>query len=214
MSVFAITGSLCSGKSTVLKMFKDKGACIFDTDKKIHQYYKDRESSVYKKVIVAFPQALKKGKISRSCLGAIVFSNKKELKKLERIVHPAVTEDLLNWLDKAKNKKIVYPVRSPLRGTCPRQIVSNGVYAAEVPLLFEKKLGQYFDRTILITAKKRVVLKRIAEKYNFSSAQALDRLALYIPVKEKVKKANFIIDNSLGIEELKKEVNLLWKKIK
>ena len=193
MPVIGLTGNLASGKSTVLKLFKSKGAIVFDADKKIHHYYRDKKTPVYKKIAAAFPRCLKAGVISREKLAGIVFSNKLKLKKLERIVHPAVTRDLLGWL-KGKSR--------------------SGVYIAEIPLLFEKELTRHFQIIILVTVKRRILIQRIIKKYGFSKKETLNRLALYKPIREKIKGSDFIIDNSLDFRRLKKEVDLLWKKIK
>lgn len=193
MPTIGLTGNLASGKSAVLKLFKSKGAIAFDADKKIHCYYRDKKSIVYKKISAAFPQSLRAGVISRKKLSDIVFSNKIQLKKLERIVHPVIIKELLGWL-KGKSK--------------------SKVYIAEVPLLFEKNLARYFQVVILVTAKRQILVQRIMKKYGFSKKEALSRLSLYKPIGEKIKGSDFVVDNNLDFKRLKKEVDLLWKKIK
>ena len=195
MSVIGLTGNLATGKSIVLKLFKKKGVKVFDVDQKIHGYYRNKKSSVYKKIRAFFPECLEKSAISRKKLGSIVFYNKDKLKKLEKIVHPVVTKDLLNWVKKAKSDK-------------------GKIYIAEVPLLFEKRLASHFDRIILIVVRKEVLIRRIIKKYGLSENKVLSRLSLYGPIREKIKGSNFIVDNSLNFKRLKKEVDLLWKKIK
>ncbi|MCK4519936.1 MAG: dephospho-CoA kinase, partial [Candidatus Omnitrophica bacterium] len=90
----------------------------------------------------------------------------------------------------------------------------SGVYIAEIPLLFEKELTRHFQIIILVTVKRRILIQRIIKKYGFSKKETLNRLALYKPIREKIKGSDFIIDNSLDFRRLKKEVDLLWKKIK
>ena len=192
MPILGLTGNLASGKSTVLKLLKSKGAVVFDVDEEIYRYYRDKNSLVYKKITAVFPQCLKHGVISRKELAAGVFSSKPELKKLEKIVHPVVTKDLLKWL-KAGNRK--------------------RVHIAEVPLLFEKKLARHFDKIILITVTRPILIQRIIKKYGFNKRETLDRLSLYKPIREKIKGSDFVIDNSMNFRRLKKEVDLLWKKI-
>lgn len=193
MPVFGLTGNLNCGKSTVLKLLKRKGASVFNADKLVHKYYSDKESGIYKKISVIFPQAINKSGIDRKKLGKIVFSNMKELKRLEKIVHPAAIRDLKAFAGKAKGK--------------------NGIYVAEVPLLFEKNLGKIFDGIILVYVKKDVLLKRIEKKLKLSKPLALRRLSAFRPLSEKNKKADFIINNSFGIETLKREIDILWEKL-
>jgi len=194
MAIFGLTGNLASGKSTVLKLLKNKGAFVFDADKKIHQYYRQRKGIVYKKIAAAFPAVLQKGVICRKKLANIVFTDKKKLKTLEGIVHPVVIKDMLTWVRAARGKK--------------------KTYIAEVPLLFEKKLAHYFDGVILILAKREILIKRIIKKYRFSKKEALDRLSLYLPMRKKIKGSDFIINNSSDFKSLNKEVDLLWKNLK
>ena len=195
MSVLGLTGNLATGKSTVLKLLKDKGVKVFDVDEKIHSYYWNKKSLVYKKVAAVFPECLKGSVISRKKLGSIIFSNRVKLKKLEKIVHPVVTKDLLKWVKQNKSDK-------------------RKIYIAEVPLLFEKKLTRHFNRIILIVVKKEVLIQRIIKKCGLSKNKVLNRLSLYRPIREKIKGSDFIVNNSLNLKRLKKEVDLLWKKIK
>jgi len=195
MSVLGLTGNLATGKSMVLKLLKDKRAKVFDADQRIHSYYRNRKGPVYKKVVAVFPECLSGGVISRKKLRTIIFSNRVKLKKLEKIVHPVITKELLKWVKQSEGDK-------------------KKVYIAEVPLLFEKRLARYFDRIILIVVKKEVLTKRIIKKYGLSKSEALGRLSLCRPIREKIKGSDFIVNNSLNFRRLKKEVDLLWKKIK
>lgn len=193
MPVFGLTGNLNCGKSTALTLLKRKGACIFDVDKRIHEYYKDKKSVIFKKISVLFPQAIIKNKIDRLKLGKIVFSNRGKLKKLEKIVHPVAIRDLKSWVKKAKKV--------------------NKVFVAEVPLLFEKNLEGVFDGTILIYTKKDVLLKRVKNKLKLSGPDALLRLSAFKSLREKSKRADFIINNSFGMETLKRKIDILWEEL-
>lgn len=194
MAVFGVTGNLASGKSTLVKLFKKKGAVIFDADKQVKRYYKDKNSRVYRLVSAVFPQAVKNNSLSCKELAEIVFSDRKKLYRLEKIIHPFVIKDLKRWVVKAKDKE--------------------GIFIAEVPLLFEKKLDNFFDGIILVFVKRDILLKRIREKLNLSVRGAQKRLALFKPIKEKIKGADFVIDNNKGIKEFNKEAGLLWDKLK
>ncbi|MDD4955039.1 MAG: dephospho-CoA kinase [Candidatus Omnitrophica bacterium] len=192
MPVLGLTGNLNCGKSTVLELLKRKGAYVFDADKLIHKYYEDKKSGIYKKISVIFPEAVNRKGIDRKKLGKIVFSNIKELKRLEAIVHPAAVRDLKAWVNSAKAKR--------------------GIYVAEVPLLFENNLEKIFDGVILIHVKKDVLLKRIKSNLKLSKSSALRRLSAFGPFNEKNRKADFIINNSFGMETLKREIDILWEK--
>ncbi|MBN3039920.1 MAG: dephospho-CoA kinase, partial [Candidatus Omnitrophica bacterium] len=151
MSVIGLTGCFSCGKSSVLRMLKNKGAYVFDCDEFIHACYKNKESPVYRKVAKEFPDVLERGRINRRKLGRLAFSDRRKLKALEAIVHPQAIKGLLSWVKKARKNKVL----------C----------VGEVPLLFEKKLDRYFDKIILVAVKRSVQIKRIREKYNFSRAE-------------------------------------------
>lgn len=174
-------------------LLRKKGASVFDVDRRIHEYYKDKKSGIYKKISVLFPQAIIKGRIDRKKLGKIVFSDKRNLRKLEKIVHPAAIRDLKSWAKKAKQ--------------------ADKISVAEVPLLFEKNLEGMFDGTILIYTKKGVLLRRIKNELKLSGYAAFRRLSAFKPVREKNKKADFIINNSFNMETLKREIDILWEKL-
>jgi dephospho-CoA kinase len=193
MPIFGLTGNLASGKTTVLRLLEKKGCIVFDADKRIHQYYRDKNSNIYKSVVSVFPQAYTKGLISRNKLRDIVFSDAKFLYKLEKIVHPVIIKDLKEWISEKRKGKI---------------------YVAEVPLLFEKRLQDYFNGVILVYVKKEILVKRIINKQRISKEQVASRLRLYLPIREKIKKANFIIDNSYTLADLNEKVDLLWNRLK
>jgi dephospho-CoA kinase len=194
MPVFAITGNLASGKSTLLKLLRERGAVVLNVDRVIHKYYRDKKSSIYKKIVSLFPQAVVGGVISRKKLGEVVFSSKNRLAQLEGIVHPVIMKDLKAWIKDKRRKK--------------------RVYVAEVPLLFEKNLQPCFDGVILVYVRREVLVRRIREKLNISTKQSIKRLSLYVPIKEKIKKADFVIDNSFSLQNLKRRAEELWEKMK
>ncbi|MDD5195073.1 MAG: dephospho-CoA kinase [Candidatus Omnitrophica bacterium] len=194
MPVFGLTGNLASGKSTVLGLLAKKGAAIFDADRLIHNWYRDSSTGIYKKVAAVFPQVCRDGFISRKDLGSIVFHDIRKLRRLEKIVHPSIINELKNWATNMRKRKVIA--------------------VAETPLLFEKKLENIFDAVILVYVKKDILIGRIARHHRCSKHYALKRLEFYLPIKEKAKKADFIIDNSANRASLIKKVDTLWKVLK
>ncbi len=191
MSIIAITGSLCSGKTAVLKILKTKGAKAFSADQMIHNYYKDKTSLIYRKVARCFPGAVdESGRILRNKLGKIVFADTAKLKALEEIAHPQVIKDMREWVEQRRKKR--------------------GVYIAEVPLLFEKKLDKIFNKIILVYAPQSILSSRIGRNFGLSRREALERLKLFLPLKDKKRRADFLINNNSNINELKRKVGLLW----
>ena len=194
MPVAAITGNLCSGKSTVLKLFKEKGVETLSADELVHACYRNKEGNVYKKIRENFPNVFdKNGNISRKKLARIVFTSRSSLKKLERIVHPEVIKYLKEWVASKRESK--------------------SLCAAEVPLLFEKGLDKFFDIVIFVDASRPNTIKRAAHKFGISQEEAEARIANFIPASVKKKKSHFIISNNSSIYELNKKVGVVWRKL-
>ncbi len=191
MSVFALTGSFGCGKTTVLKLLQKKGALIFNADKRVHFYYR-QGGPLYQRVIKEFPLALVNKKLSLQRLAQIIFNKTEERQRLERIVHPLIIRDLKKWIKKVRFGKRI------------------GV--AEIPLLFEKKLEGLFCGTILVKTKKELLLRRLRKKMPL--VQIKRRLSLFLPLKEKTQRADFIIENDRGLKELERKVDLLWRELK
>lgn len=192
MSKFGLTGRIGSGKTTVMEMLAEKGAKTFYSDCRIHQFYKDHQHPIYKKVRETFPESKLGKEISRKKLAEVVFTDKHKLKKLEQIVHPAIIKALREWLKSSKEKNIC---------------------VAEIPLLFEKKLEKIFDKNILVKVENDILIARLKENYNFCDQEIKQRLSLHLPVVESEKKSDFVLENNSDLKNLEKEVNLLWQKI-
>ena len=190
MPVFGLTGDWGSGKTTILKILKRKGAEILSLDDLVHSAYKDKNSPIFKKVKREFPQVVKGERISSKRLGKIVFEDKKKLERLEKIVHPWVIKELKRWIKKSKREKI---------------------YIAEVPLLFEKKLDNIFDAIIFVYTPRKILMERLKRKTNFPSFLIRKRLSLFLPPQKKKRLSDFILRNDSNLDCLRKKVEKLWR---
>ncbi len=189
MSVFGLTGDWGSGKSTILKELKKKGAKIICVDDVIYSAYRKRNSPLYKKIKTCFPQVIKDSSISLPHLREVVFSNKQALKKLEEIVHPWIIKKLKMWIKKAKSGKI---------------------HIAEVPLLFEKRLEDFFDAVIFVYVPRRILEARLREITGFSYRAIRKRLSLFIPSQKKKRQSNIVVRNDGDLATLRKKISQLW----
>ncbi len=189
--VLGLTGGIGTGKSTVLQMFKEIGAKTIDSDKIVAAIYKKK--AVKKTLEKEFGEKIfSKGTVDRKKLGEIAFSSSKKRQKLEAIVHPFVYREIKEKISKHKKygKKLV---------------------VAEVPLLFEssKKFLALFDFVVVVNAKKGQQVHRLLKK-GLSRKNVLQRLRAQMPLSEKAKKADFVIDNSKNLFHTKRQVMVLW----
>lgn len=192
--ILGLTGSFGSGKSTVAGIFRSCGAKIIDADKIAHRLIKPR-TKIYKKIIDTFGNGIlrKNRAINRAKLARIVFSNKLLLKRLNKIVHPEVIE----------------VIQEKIR-TSPQKII-----ILDAPLLIEAGLEKIADKLIVVTITREKQIKRICKKKGLKRQDILKRIAAQIPLSNKIRLADFVIDNSGTIKKTKKQIKrirrLLWR---
>ena len=193
MPFLGLTGGFCTGKTTVLNMFSSLGAKTLNADAITYRLYK-KGTRIYKQLVKEFGnQILNSNKeIDRRKLSKIVFSSQRKLKKLEEIVHPQIIKIIKDFLKRDNKKEI--------------KIV-------EVPLLFEKKLEGLFDYIICVSSYKKNSIERAKKRLEVPIQEIKKRIDLQIPLREKEKKADFVIKNNKDLESLKKEVEKLWRRI-
>jgi dephospho-CoA kinase len=191
-----LTGSIATGKSSVANMLKELGAYIIDADEIAHDALKKTEKP-YKQILDVFGSNIldEQGNIDRKKLGSIVLNDKQKLAVLESIIHPYVQQ---------KRKEIEESILQHDR---------NAVIIYDVPLLFEKHLENSFDKIIVVYVPKDIQIKRLMKRQNISYDEALNLINLQICIEEKKKKADFVIDNSYSLENTKKQVLEVFKKL-
>jgi len=186
MLSIALTGSIGSGKSTVLRFLRQSGIPTIDCDEIVSRLYR----------LPKFQKALKRefGSAGKEKIAEIVFSDAKKRRKLQKILHPAV------W---SSAKKSLARFRK----------AGKKAAVVEVPLLFEAGWQRRFCCAIVVFAPKKQCLKRLAMS-GMPKKQAMQRLASQSPIGEKVKKASFLIDNSGSLRRTRKQVLLLAAALK
>ncbi len=183
--VAGATGSFGSGKSSVSAIFAAYGAKIIDSDK-IARSCITAGSKIYKKIISAFGRKItgKDKEIDRVKLAAVVFNNKKCLKKLNSIVHPEV----IRIIKKEINSK------------------KKGVVILDAPLLLEAGLRKLVDKLIVVTIDRETQIKRLLKKTPLKKTDILKRIKSQISQNVKSRFADFIIDNNGSMTKTKKQV--------
>ncbi|MCD7779069.1 MAG: dephospho-CoA kinase, partial [Candidatus Gastranaerophilales bacterium] len=165
----AITGNIASGKSQVEKILLSKGYKVADTDK-INSFILMTDLSAIKEIKEAFDKddiLDDNNNISREKLGKIVFSVGWKKVKLEEILHKRINERVEKFFEENSSEKIVF---------------------VSVPLLFETKQQDKFDKIIFISADEDIRLKRLIERNNYSREYAKIRIKSQEREEEKIKK--------------------------
>ncbi|MBI5144767.1 MAG: dephospho-CoA kinase [Candidatus Omnitrophica bacterium] len=190
--VLGITGSFGSGKTTVAKIFSSFGAKVIDADRIVHKLIRPK-SKIYQKIVASFGKDIleERNGINRKVLARIVFNHKRLLKKLNRIIHPEVIRILKDEIRKSTAKIIVL----------------------DAPLLIEAGLVGLVDKLIVVKINRKTQINRLARK-GFSKQDVLRRIKAQLPLADKVRWADFVIDNSGRLKETKKEVEKILKEVK
>jgi dephospho-CoA kinase len=188
-----LTGGIACGKSTVAKMFVNDGAYLIDFDRLAHEV-QEPEKPAWKEVVKKFGREILRedGKIDRFKLGNIVFTDKKKLKLLNKIVHPLVFQEWDARLEKISRKD------------------KHAVILSDIPLLFEGNMQHLFDLTLLVFIEPEEQIRRLMARNHISREEARKRLNSQMPIDEKIALADMVIDNKGSIAETEKKVKKVW----
>ncbi len=180
MIKIGITGSLASGKTTASKILKHKRGPLFSADKIVKELYKKNN---FKKIL-SKKFNVKNNNLFKKNLKKIILADIKNIKKLEKIIHPQVRIEMKKFTKKYENKKLLF---------------------YEIPLLIESKLMKYFNLIIFIKAKRSLRLKR------FKSKKGDEKLFDLLNKKQlndnkKIRYSNYVVVNEKNLKILKKNL--------
>ncbi len=192
--IIGLTGSIATGKSQSSKVFKQLGCYIIDADK-LSRTLTTKDSKCLKDIVGTFGTDILKndGTLNRKKLASIIFNDKQLKIELERIIHPHIIRKTNEIIAKKYNTTDII---------------------IDAPLLFEVGLDRICDKVIVIYAKYHLQLSRLMKRDNLSKKEATKRIALQMPIEEKMKLADITIDNSGTLIELKRNIKFIYKQLK
>ena len=188
MIKIGILGDIGSGKTFVANQF---GHPVFNADIEVSKIYKNNKSC-FKKLKKNFPNHIFSFPVNKKEISKLILLNKKNLKKINKIVDPIVRARMNKFISKNKKKKIV---------------------VLDIPLLLENKIKKKDFILIFVDAKKKEIVKNLKKRknYNLEIIKLLKKFQLSLNYKKKV--SNFVIKNNFKMEPVKKSVKLLKSKI-
>lgn len=190
--IIGITGSIACGKSLVSNYLQEKGYTIIDADKIGHMALENDE--VKKQLVNKFGKSiLKDNEVNRVTLGKLVFENNENLKELNNIIHPQIKKNISEQIQVHKNEKLVF---------------------VDVPLLFEAKFDDLVEKIIVVSLDEKIQLERLMNRNSLSKEEALQRIKSQIPVREKEKLGDYVVDNSFTQENTYNQVDRILEKLK
>ncbi len=198
MPFIGLTGGFGTGKTTVLKFFKNSGANAINADEIVHKILK--KPSIIKKLAAVLGKDIlikraSKVSINKKHMADIIFNDAKKRRAVEKIIHPEVI-------------KTARAIKTKILATKPMSTV-----IFEVPLLFEGGYEKVFDKVIVVYCSKARAFERL-EKSGFSKKQALKRMASQMPISKKKAYADFLINNNFDMSNTKARVKEIFKKLK
>jgi dephospho-CoA kinase len=197
VKIIGITGGIGSGKSIVSRMIKARGFPVVDLDELAHEIIEPGKPA-YEKIISRFGQDILDSdrRIERRRLGAVVFQDAGARKDLEAITHPEISRLLLEKIEGYRS-------------------AGAEMLFLEIPLLFETGMDSWIRPVIAVKCPEGVCLLRLAERDGFSASESQARMKAQMDPDEKARRADFMIDNSGGLDEtraqLDKVINELQK---
>jgi dephospho-CoA kinase len=196
MLLAGLTGGIASGKTVVAREFSRLGAYVIDADELARQVTQPGEPA-WRRLVACFGNQILKSDqhINRMRLGELVFADKSLLAKLNEIVHPPVIQE-----EKRRIARIA-------------ERDHEAIIVADVPLLIETGHHRQMDRVVVVTADRERQIQRLLAR-GLSKAQAEARIAAQLPLAEKLKYADFVIDNNGSLEQTYQQVRDVFAELK
>jgi dephospho-CoA kinase len=194
MLVVGLTGGIGTGKSELARILSELGAAVIDADKVGHEVYAP-QSQVWHEVVRVFgPQVLKADEeVDREKLGSIVFGDREKLARLNAITHPAIAQRIEARLRELKDQ-------------------GTEVVVIEAILLAESPLAGLVDEVWMTLAPEEQVVERLARRSGLPPGEVRQRIDMQPSFSANAGSVDVVIENRGDLEELKNEVESLWKR--
>jgi dephospho-CoA kinase len=184
MKIIGLTGGIASGKSTVAKTLKALGAYIIDADETAHSVIEPHKPA-WADIVAAFGAGILNPDetINRDQMGMIVFSDPEQLTRLNQITHPRIMESFKDDFQRIKAANL------------------KAIVVLEVPLLYETFMERICDEVWVVWVDCETQLQRLIDRNHYSPEEAKRRIESQIPLDEKARRADVIINNRGSREE-------------
>ena len=195
MLVVGLTGGIASGKSVVSKTLKEFGLPIIDADLIAREIVRPNEVG-YREIVDHFGHGILNPDetINRRRLAKIIFGDSQEMERLNSILHPRIVKEI--------KKRI-----RDFKETRERMVI------VDAALLIETGELSLVDKLIVATVSPKIQVRRLAQRDHLTKKEARERIATQMPLSEKVKLADYVIDNSGSVTKTVKKTKELYHKL-
>lgn len=184
MIIIGLTGSIGMGKSTTSELFAKEGVQVHDSDATVHSLYSGKAAPLIEAV---FPGTVIDGVVDRKVLGKFVIGDDENMKKLEAIVHPLVSEHRDNFIKEARKQNAEFVL-------------------LDIPLLFETGSEKFCDVVIVVSTSLKEQGKRVLSRPGMTKEKFEKILNSQTPDKVKRAKADFVIDTTVSVAHAHEQV--------
>lgn len=186
-----LTGGIASGKTTVADWIKRQGIALIDADEIAKQVVAPNEEGL-SRIRTHFGDSVvqQDGSLDRSRLGQLVFSDQRKLEELNELLHPLIRTRMKTQLADLQ-----------ARG-CPFVFL-------DIPLLFESHLEDWVDRIVVVYVPQELQLKRLMARNHLDLQAAESRIHAQLPLEEKLRRADAVINNSSSLEATYEQLHQL-----
>ena len=194
--LIAVTGGIGSGQTTVCSFFQKWHCKVINADKKAHEVIQ-RNKRLQNELTKEFGKDIftKDKKLNRQLLAERAFKDELYTRKLNQLVHPRMVEVLVEEMEQARFSK-----RYPL-------------VIIDAALIYEISIESLFDAVVAVDAPLKLRQQRVKERDGMSRKQFNERAEKQIPLEDKVKWADFVINNDCPLDELEKRTREVYEKL-
>lgn len=171
--ILGLTGSIGMGKTTTAKMFAKYGIPVWEADTSVHKLY-SKEGEAVELFKEKFPSSIVNNEVSRTELKKLINDDERNLKTIETLIHPLVSNDRKRFVKAAEKKNI------PL-------------IVLDIPLLFEKGHEKSVDYIAVVSVTKETQRKRVLKRNTMTPEMVEKILGIQMSDAEKRQKADFVI---------------------
>ena len=195
MLVVGLTGGLASGKSVASKTLRDLGLPIIDADLIAREMVKPNEAG-YRDIVDHFGKGILNPDrtINRRKLAKIIFSDSKERERLNSLLHPRIVKEIKRTIENFKEK-------------------GEGMVIVDAALLIAAGQLPLVDKLIVVIVSERLQIKRLAQRDHLTEKEARERIATQMPLSEKMKLADYVINNSRSVKKTIKRTKEVYDQL-
>ena len=196
MLVVGLTGGMASGKSIVSKILKEIGLPIIDADLIAREIVRPNEAG-YREIVDHFGQGLLNPDqtINRRKLAKIIFSDPEERERLNSILHPRIVKEIKIRIEDFKER-------------------GERMLIIDAALLIEAGELSLVDKLIVVTVSPKIQVRRLAQRDHLTEKEARERIATQMPLSEKMKLADYVVNNSGPVRKTIKRVKEIYNQLR